>query len=154
VTESMSSVAFRGRLRPERSGLRLYMTVEPAPFPLQSHLGMAINAPATGRGRAEVEVIPDLLNPNGVLHGAVLFAMVDTAMGAATMSMLDEGQGCASIELHIRFLRPVSAGRVVGEVEVLRCGRRVVQLQGQVVNDSDEVVATASGSFAVIHPNG
>lgn len=78
--------------------------------------------------------------------------MVDTAMGAATMSMLEEGQGCASIEIHLRFLRPVSAGHVVGEVEVVQHGRRIVQLQGGVVNDGDETVATASGSFAVIQP--
>jgi acyl-coenzyme A thioesterase PaaI-like protein len=30
-------------------------------------------------------------NANGVVHGAVLFTIVDTAMGAATMSSLDPG---------------------------------------------------------------
>jgi acyl-CoA thioesterase len=82
--------------------------------------------------------------------GAVLFAMVDTAVGAATMSSLDEGPACASIEVHLRFLRAAAAGRLTAEVSVVKGGRRVVQLEGRVCVESDELVATASGSCAVI----
>ncbi len=119
-------------------------------FPLQAHLGMTVGSPERGRGRAEVEVTSELHNPNGVLHGAVLFAMVDTAMGAATMSVLDPGLACASIEVHLRFLRPVASGQVVAEVAVMRAGRRIVQLDGRVVDAAGDTVAAASGSFAVI----
>jgi uncharacterized protein (TIGR00369 family) len=99
---------------------------------------------------AAVEITPALHNPNGVVHGAVLFAMVDTAMGAATMSSLDEGLACASIEVHLRFLRAAAAGRLTAEVSVVKGGRRVVQLEGRVRDESGELIATASGSFAVI----
>ncbi len=126
------------------------MTFRPARFPLQEHLGMEVDVAESGRATATIEVGPPLHNPNGVAHGAVLFAMVDTAMGAATMSILEEGQACASIEVHLRFLRPVGDGRLVAEVEVLRAGRRVVQLEGRVHDASGTLVATASGSFAVI----
>ncbi len=111
---------------------------------------MLVSTPGPGRGRAELDITPTLHNPNGVVHGAVLFAMLDTAMGAATMSTLDEGQACASIEVHLRFLRPTSSGRIVAETSVLKAGRRVVQLDGRVHDDAGDLVATASGSFAVI----
>ena len=111
---------------------------------------MAISSPERGTGVADVEVTPALHNPNGVVHGAVLFAMVDTAMGAATMSSLDEGLACASIEVHLRFLRAATAGRLTAEVSVVKGGRRVVQLEGRVFDDARELIATASGSFAVI----
>jgi hypothetical protein len=81
------------------------------------------------------------------VHGAVLFAMVDTAMGAATMGSHDEGLACASIEVHLRFLRAAAAGRLTS---VVKGGRRVVQLEGSVRDESGELIATASGSFAVI----
>lgn len=126
------------------------MTFEPMPFPLQAHLGMNVASPSTGHGVAELEVTDALHNPNGVLHGAVLFAMVDTAMGAATMSVLDEGTPCASIEVHLRFLRPAPSGRLTADVEVLKAGRRIVQLEGRVHDDTGELIATATGSFAVI----
>lgn len=97
-----------------------------------------------------VDVSPALHNPNGVVHGAVLFAMVDTAMGAATMSVLDAGLACASIEVHLRFLRASSAGRLSAEATVVQAGRRVVQLDARVRDKVGQLVATASGSFAVI----
>jgi len=130
------------------------MTFEPAPFPLQDHLGMTISSSRPGQGLAELDVVPPLHNPNGVVHGAVLFAMVDTAMGAATMSSLAEGLVCASIEVHLRFLRAVSAGRLRAEATVVKGGRRVVQLDARVADDTGTLVATASGSFAVIAPTG
>lgn len=85
-----------------------------------------------------------------MLHGAVLFAMVDTAMGAATMSTLDEGQACASIEVHLRF-PPRSRREGCAEVSVIKGGRRIIQLEGRVFNADGVLVATASGSFAVIN---
>jgi uncharacterized protein (TIGR00369 family) len=126
------------------------VTFEPSPFPLQDHLGMTVESPSPGIGRAVLDITSALHNPNGVVHGAVLFAMVDTAMGAATMSGLDSGLACASIEVHLRFLRAASAGRVTAEVAVIKRGRRIVQLDGRVTDHSGAVIATASGSFAVI----
>jgi acyl-CoA thioesterase len=123
---------------------------EPVTFPLQEHLGMTLGAPGPGVGTAEVEITPALHNPNGVVHGAVLFAMVDTSMGAATMSVLEADQACASIEVQLRFLRAVGAGRLRARTEVLRRGRRVVQLESRVRDDADRLVAVATGSFAVI----
>lgn len=111
---------------------------------------MAIESPSAGSGRAILDIGPDLLNPNGVVHGAVLFAMVDTAMGAATMSVLEDGQACASIEVHLRFLRAAAAGSLTADVSVIRAGRRIAQLEGRVTGADDELIATASGSFAVI----
>jgi acyl-CoA thioesterase len=126
------------------------MQSQPAAFPLQAHLGMSIESSASGQARASVALTEDLHNPNGVVHGAVLFAMADTSMGAATMSILGEGQACASIEVHIRFLRPVASGTLTAETQVVRAGRRIVQLSSSISDDVGELVATATGSFVVI----
>jgi acyl-CoA thioesterase len=120
-------------------------------FPLRSHLGFDIRQSVPGEAVAVLVVDERHLNPNGVVHGAVLFALTDTAMGAATMSQLDEGLACASIEAHIRFLAPVLSGRVEARTRVLLLGRRVVHLESRVhVDGADEPVAVATGSFAVI----
>jgi acyl-CoA thioesterase len=130
------------------------MTPEDAVFPLQTHLGMAVSSPGAGRGEAALEVTPALHNPNGVAHGAVLFAMADTSMGAAAMSVLEAGLACASIEVQLRFLRPVAGGALRCETEVVKAGRRVVQLESRITDADDVLVATATGSFAVIDAPG
>jgi uncharacterized protein (TIGR00369 family) len=123
-------------------------------FALKRHLGMTIDAgdPGDGRGIARLELDERHHNPNGVAHGAVLFAMVDTAMGKATMEVLPEGRRCASIEVQLRFLRPEISGALEAEAHVVKQGRRIVFLDGRVNDEDGRLVATASGTFAVLEP--
>lgn len=125
-------------------------TTEYGEFPIKSFLGMSIDDVADGHASARLEVGDVHLNPNGVVHGAVLFAMVDTAMGKAVMSLLPEGRFCATVDVQIRFISAASAGALVAHVEVLRMGRSVSHLEGRVVDGDGRLVATAAGTFAVI----
>lgn len=125
------------------------MTPDDTEFWLKEQLGFTIER---GEGHAVASIVCDdrHLNPHGVVHGAVIFALVDTAMGAATMSVLDESSWCATIEIHTRFLAPVFAGGLDANVEVITAGRRIIQLDATVTDDRGRAVARASGSFAVI----
>jgi acyl-CoA thioesterase len=130
---------------------------EEHPFPLKDLLGFDIQH-GEGTGVCRLEVTEQHLNPHGVLHGAVPYAMIDTAMGAATMSILDEGLMCVTIEIHTRYLAPCFGGTITATATVRKPGRRVVHLDASVINDGDgggkEIVA-ASGSFAVLpRPDG
>ena len=123
----------------------------PGEFPLRRFLGMELSGDEPGVGLAHVVIGPEHLNPNGVVHGAVLFALVDTAMGKSTMSVIDEpGRYCASIEVSLRFIRPTVAGRVTATATVVKRGRSVVHLESRVVEDDGRLVATAAGTFAIL----
>lgn len=125
-------------------------------FPLAEHLGMVVEEVEPGVATARVQVTPGHLNPHGALHGAVPFAMLDTAMGAATMSVLDKERNlCASIDVQLHFCKAVFGGEVTGTVRVVQAGKRVVHLQGEVRDAAGDLVAFGSGSFAVLHrPDG
>lgn len=127
------------------------MTNRPTPgFPLAGFLGMVTEEKAKGSAIARVKVTAEHLNPHGSVHGAVLFAMVDTAMGAATMSVLDEHQLCASIDVQLRFCKAAFDGELTATATVMQAGKRVVHLQAEVRDGEDTLVGFASGSFAVI----
>jgi uncharacterized protein (TIGR00369 family) len=120
-------------------------------FPLKGFLGMELFGDEPGIGYAQVDIGPAHLNPNGVVHGAVLFALVDTAMGKSTMSVIDEpGTYCASIEVSLRFIRPAAAGRLTATATVVKRGRNLVHLDGQVLGDDQRLIATAAGTFAIL----
>lgn len=117
-------------------------------FPLKDLLGFTIER-ADGTGRATLEIDHRHLNPNGVVHGSVPFAMIDTAMGAAAMSVLAEGQFCATIDIHTRYLSAASQGTIEVEAVVRRAGRRIVHLDAS-ARVGDKEIVTAVGSFAVL----
>jgi acyl-CoA thioesterase len=125
--------------------------VAPVRFPLQEFLGMSM-ADGPDGAVARVDFDERHQNPNGVAHGAVLFAMVDTAMGKATMDVVDEGCYCASIEVQLRFLRPGGSGVHEAVATVVKPGRSVVHLEAKVTGPDGRLVATATGTFAVIRP--
>lgn len=103
-----------------------------------------------GRATFELTVNPEILNPNGVLAGPAVYAMVDYSMGAATASLLTEGRYCATIEIKISYMASVRTGVVRCETEVVRPGRRVMFLESKVRDDSAKLIAAATGSFMVI----
>lgn len=120
-------------------------------FPLKHYLGMEVTGAEPGVGFAQIGVGPEHLNPNGVVHGAVLFALVDTAMGKSTMSVLDEpDRYCASIEVSLRFIRPAAAGRLTATATVIKRGRNLVHLEAHIHGDDRRLFATAAGTFAIL----
>lgn len=118
-------------------------------FPLKRYLGMHLTGDEPGYGFAELEIGPEHLNPNGVVHGAVLFALVDTAMGKAAMSVIEDAY-CASVEVSLRFIRPAVDGRLTATASVIKRGRHLVHLRGDVVGDNERLVATSDGTFAIL----
>ncbi len=132
------------------------MPEEPAvtDFPLKTYLGLEIgDGPVTGSVLATIELSDQHLNPNGVVHGGVIFSLIDTAMGAATMRVLEQGCHCATVEIQTRFIRSVSSGMLRGTASVIRRGRHLVHVESQVLNDQEQIVAMGTGTFTVIYPN-
>jgi len=124
-------------------------TIDGPSFPLREMLGFRIDS-GHGESTVTLDVDERHINPHGSVHGAVMFAMVDTAMGGATMSVLDEGNWCATVDIHTRFLAPCFSGTLMATATVRRAGRRVVHLDGVVVDQAGKEYLAASGVFAVI----
>jgi acyl-CoA thioesterase len=118
-------------------------------FPLRDMLGFTISQ-GEGTGVAELELDERHMNPHGAVHGGVMFVLVDTAMGAAAMSVVGEGNRCATLDIHTRYLSPCFGGRVTATATVRKPGRRVVHLDATVVGDDGREYTAATGVFAVI----
>lgn len=118
-------------------------------FPLQEYLGFTIER---GEGRASASLVLNErhMNPNDVSHGAASFTLMDTAMGAAVMSVVSEGKFCATIEIHTRFHRAAREGKLTAEATVLNNGRRIIHLEAKTTDDDGRLIASATGSFAIL----
>jgi acyl-CoA thioesterase len=112
------------------------------------HLRLEMVERGEGRSVCRIEVGPEHLNPHGVVHGAVLYALADQGMGAALYSLLEEAESCATIEVKIVYMAPVRDGTVECETRVLNKGRRVAVLESE-VHAGGRLVAKALGTFAI-----
>ena len=118
--------------------------------PLAEALHISNDGAKDGHATYRLRVVPEMLNPHGVLHGGAVYVMVDYSMGGATMSVLPPGDICATIEIKISYLAGVRDGTLTAQTSIIKAGRRVVFLESKVTDDHGKLVATASGSFAVI----
>lgn len=116
--------------------------------PFADLIGLRFSGWGDGQSTCGLDVTPALLNPNGVVHGAVVYALADTGMGGALVSALDAGQVCTTVEIKMSYLRAATAGRLSCVARVIQKGNRIAFLEAQVFNDGT-LIATASGTFAI-----
>ena len=69
-------------------------------------LGMDVSRAESGECEMVLDVDERHMSIAERVHGGVFFTMVDTAMGRAVTSTLDQGRGCATIEAKINYFRP------------------------------------------------
>ncbi len=91
------------------------------------------------------------LNPTGVIQGGFLAAMLDDTLGPALIATLGADQFAPTTDLHVQFLRPARPGRLTGRGRVVRRGKEVAFLAGELLDDSGQIVAVATAT-ALIRP--
>lgn len=121
----------------------------PAP-PCATTLGIRFTkvSPEEGAIEAEFEGRKEFTNPTGNIQGGFLAAMLDDAMGPALAATLKKGEFAPTLNLNVSFLRPGKVGRFQGKARVVRRGKDVCYLSGELLQDG-ELVATASATALV-----
>lgn len=123
------------------------------PGALARTLGIRPVSMDSGRARFALTVRGDHMNPNGVVHGGVVYSLADTAMGAALFSALEPGQSCTTLEIKINYLAPVTSGELAAEAAVVARTKRTGFLEARVRADDGALVAVATGTFYIQSPS-
>ena len=122
-----------------------------APPPAVILLGWELVAVDPEAGTIEVAFTASeqFLNPAGVIQGGFLAAMLDDTLGPALVATLGPGLFAPTTDLHVQFLRPARPGRLTGHGRIVRRGREVAFLAGELHDESGQVVATAVATAQV-----
>jgi uncharacterized protein (TIGR00369 family) len=112
-------------------------------------LGFEIDKEAPDGPAVCVEVEDAHRNANGVVHGSVIHALIDSAMGLHCFLAAGR-QPVATAEISVRFLRAVFDGRLEARARVLHSGKRLLFVEADVRRDG-ELVAVGQASFVPIN---
>ncbi|HET7145787.1 MAG TPA: PaaI family thioesterase [Gaiellaceae bacterium] len=102
---------------------------EPPPAPhIWRTLGYRGVAQSEGETSIEWDATPDYCfhSPTGpIVHGGMVTTLLDTAMGGACWSTLDESESFLTADLRVEFLRAARPGTLRAEGRVVQRNRRV-----------------------------
>lgn len=115
-------------------------------------MGIDVVSVEAGKAVLRMDVRPDMCNGVGWLQGGIFTALADEAMALAISPMLSPYEGIATISESTSFIRGTREGVLIAEGRVIRKGRRVAFMEGEVRADNGEktLLSRTSAAFSVI----
>ncbi len=103
-----------------------------------------------------VELVMDArhTNSHGIAHGGVLATVLDYACGMAGCFRPEPELHCKCMTLSLttNFIAPMRPGLLKARARRTGGGKSVFFTEGQITNESGNLIATASGTFRLIKP--
>lgn len=118
----------------------------------ENHRGLNIRFAVDGDTiRSEVPFNDEMCGFKDVVHGGILTAVLDEAMGWA--ASYGSRRMCQAAELNIRFVQPVHAGdKVMVTARLERDRRRVIEASGELCDPDGGVLVKGFGKFMPLSP--
>jgi acyl-CoA thioesterase len=116
--------------------------------PFGELIGLTFTILKNGLSQCVVDLSEKHRNPYGSIHGGVVYALVDTGMGAALYTLLKEREGCTTVEIKVTYFKAVLSGSLMCDTRVLHKGGHIAFLESEVRN-GESLVAKATGTFAI-----
>jgi uncharacterized protein (TIGR00369 family) len=124
------------------------------PPPITQTLGFTAISVRDGIARFELDPAEFHYNPIGSVHGGVIATLCDSACGCAVHSLLPAGAYYSSLDLSVKFLRPVTSatGPLICEGTVLHLGTRSALAQASLTGPDGKLYAQATSSCMIFRP--
>jgi len=123
--------------------------------PLHRACELELVSAVDGRSEVRFPVNDFTTNPQGALHGGIVYALMDVACFFASASKLPPEQHAVTIETHSSVLRAASRGeQVVIRAHVDRLGRTLAAMRAEAyainAEQQERLIATGSVTKAIV----
>ena len=90
---------------------------------------------------------PDsFITPRGGVQGGLVAGFLDEVMGWAHVWATKHEEAPLNLDINMTLLRPVMAGPLVGKGRVIRRGRKVIFLEGELFDEAGKLLARATST--------
>jgi len=119
-------------------------------WPLHFSWGLQSLHVDQGTSRLAVKVTEEMMNPAGVMHGGLIYALCDVAAYSALLSMIDESESGVTHQINVQVLRPVRLGAELSLIaSVVKRGKSLAFIESKAYV-ADKIVASASITKSII----
>ena len=109
-------------------------------------------------GRVVITATPNSthLNPAGTVHGGLAATLLDSCMGLAIQSTLEQGVSQTTLEFKISLTRPITpdTGLITAEGVVLSRGRRIGTAEGRLTDSAGRLLAHGTSTCLIFEREG
>lgn len=95
----------------------------------------------------QMAITDELRNRYSMLHGGITGTFIDTAMGSTVFIEGGTERKAVTLDLKINFIAPGKDGILTAKTETIRMGKTIVVLETKVYDESNHVIASASGTY-------
>ena len=117
-------------------------------LPLAVEFGISCVEATRGGTRMTLTKSPIAANPNGAIHGGIVSALIDHAMGATAMTVMPPRTAAVTATLNIDYLAPAVLP-LTFDTTVVRHSRALVFVQTR-VRSGERLVDVATGTFVAL----
>ena len=124
---------------------RIEAALSTVPFAIL--LGIKLDSVEAGRATLSLPIREDFKQNNGVVHGGVIAALIDSATAFAILPLLEPDERTTTVDLTISYLRPLVSGTMVATARVVREGHRLIVVSADLTDSTGNLAATALSTY-------
>jgi uncharacterized protein (TIGR00369 family) len=113
-------------------------------------IGTRLEHVAPGEVTLALPFRADLTQQHGFLHAGIVTTVVDSACGYAALSLMEPGAAVLSVEFKVNLLAPARGTRFEATGRVVRAGRTVTVVSGELRAYDDAGEGGEEGSVVAI----
>jgi uncharacterized protein (TIGR00369 family) len=124
---------------------------------LLTHLGASLERVAPGEVDIRLPFRPEIAQQHGFVHAGAMTSIVDTACGYAALSLMPPEAAVLSVEFKVNLLAPGEGEAVVARARVLKPGRTLTVVRGDVFavrRGAEKLVATMLATMMAVRGRG
>jgi acyl-CoA thioesterase len=123
-------------------------------MPFYRFMGIQLTQLGYGRSEIRVKVGKRVTQLEGVAHGGVSVALVDSAVGLAVCTMIEVGRAIATIDLQVNFLAPTKPGLLTARGRVIHKGKRIAVGDCEVTDRNGKLVSKGTATYIILDDKG
>ena len=113
-------------------------------------LGMRFTHLAPDRVLATLHILPEHMQPWGIVHGGAVMTLADTVAGAGAYMNLETGRETVTVELKINFVGAVRDGTIQAEALPLHRGRTTSIWETRLTDETGKLIAVSLSTHLVL----